>query len=63
MKIRLHFKTPDVVCETLRDDEIDSEEIMAYERMCRKFIEYGEYLTVEISDESGEVTATVVPVK
>ena len=58
MKVCLTFKTPDVVDHALEDvPEDDHDDV---KRVCRKFVEYGECLTVEIDTETGE--ARVVPV-
>jgi hypothetical protein len=55
MKIRLTFKTPDVL-EHLSDE--DNEQCRA---VIGKFIKYEEYVTIELDSENG--SATVVPVK
>ena len=52
MKVILSFKTPDVVfqaTEGLNEDEKDE-----IESACKKWIEYDEYLVVEIDTETGE---------
>jgi hypothetical protein len=52
MKIRLTFKCPDVVDDALED--VPEEDRAAAEKACNKWVEYGEYLHVEIDTETGE---------
>lgn len=60
MKIRLSFKTPDVIGSTLEHMDIhDPDEKMDIADACKKFVKYGEYLTVEIDTQTG--TAVVLP--
>jgi len=58
MKLRLSFKCPDAVDTALED--IPEEEHAAAKKACAKWIEYGEYLNVEIDTETGECTAVPV---
>ena len=67
MKIILCFKTPDVVDDSLARiaEDIGSgvwneDYAKKIHEMCRKFVKYGEYLTVEISDDSGVPVARVL---
>lgn len=63
MKIRLSFKTPDVVdCAIEESVECHSREDAEKEvrEACKKWVEYGECLTVDIDTETG--TCEVVPV-
>jgi len=53
MKIRLTFKSPDVL------DQLTWEEAEASEEVMEKFLVYGEYLDVEFCTETLE--ATVIP--
>jgi hypothetical protein len=55
MKIRLNFKTPDVL------DNLDGEEAEEIQEVADKFIKYGELVTVEFDTE--KKTAIVIPVK
>ena len=58
MKIRLSFKTPDVVDYAVED--LTEDEQAEVKSACEKFVEYGECLTIEIDTETG--TAEVIPV-
>lgn len=64
MTIILCFKTPDVVDESLariaEDIGMNEDYAKNIHEMCRKFVKYGEYLTVEISDDSGVPVARVL---
>ena len=55
MKIRLTFKCPDVVDDAVRD--LDDSIVYDVKRACEKWIEFGEYLTVEIDTNTGTCTA------
>jgi hypothetical protein len=56
MKLYLTFKRPDVVTDALDDAGIiDEDEKEACREACRKWITYGELLTVEIDTETGEL--------
>lgn len=57
MKIRLSFKTPDVVECALEDLRGDQYEIA--NEAIRRYVRFGEYITVEIDIDSGE--ASVIP--
>ena len=58
MKVRLSFKTPDVVDYAV--DELDEECRERARKVMGKFVEFGECLTVEVDLEKG--TCEVVPV-
>ena len=62
MKIRLHFKTPDVVDYALDDQFPDknSEQRTEAEEIISKFVKYGECLSVEVDTKTG--TAKVLNV-
>ena len=53
MKVRLSFKTPDVL------DQLDEDEREAAEAVISKYVEYEEYIQVEFDTE--KQTATVLP--
>lgn len=59
MKVRLTFKTPDVLDYALEDIQ-DEDQRAEVEDICNQFIKYGEYLYVEIDTE--RETATVLKV-
>jgi len=75
MKVRMTFKTPDVVEDAI-DSAVDNERAEdepegeygancedlaeAARMVCKKFVQYGECLTVEVDTETG--TCEVVPV-
>jgi hypothetical protein len=59
MRIVLYFKTPDVVDNAIESNGL-TENAKNIAKMCQKFVKYGEYLTVEISDETGEIVAKVL---
>ena len=71
MKVRLTFKTPDVVdyaiedldpvddqnLEDLGESEAEAEDLKDdIRRSCEKWVKNGEYLTVEIDTETGTCT-------
>ena len=58
MKVRLTFKTPDVVDSAV--ELLEEEQEVKIRQACKKWIEYGEYLIVEIDIEQG--TCIVIPV-
>lgn len=61
MIIRLHMKTPDVLCQV--GDQIRLEninELSEIRELCRRWIEYDENITLEIDTE--KETCVVVPV-
>jgi len=63
MKILLGFKTPDVMYEATRHfgvSEEEEERANAVSRILRKWIQYGECVTIEFDTEKG--TATVLEV-
>jgi hypothetical protein len=58
MKVRLTFKTPDVLDDAL--DEIgDAYDQLPIRNLCKRWIQYEEYITVEIDTEAK--TCEVVP--
>jgi len=60
MRIRLSFKTPDVIDYAL--ECFDEDKNLARE-MCQKYVKWGEYCDIEINeDENGVVTAKVLEV-
>lgn len=59
MKIRLTFKTPDVVEDAMEGQEYTDEQKAAIASVCRKYVEYGEYVTISLDTDTG--TAKVVP--
>lgn len=59
MDILIHFKTPDAVDHAL--DGLTPEQKRAALEAIRKWVEFGECVTVEIDTETGE--ACVVPVR
>ena len=58
MKINLTFKHPDAVFEALCN--LSEEEQETAQEVIKKFVEYGEYITVQVDTESE--TAVVLPV-
>ena len=60
MKVRLTFKSPDVLDQV--DDQIEDEECREImKKACNSFLEYSEYITVEIETKDGEQpTAKVI---
>ena len=62
MKVRFRFKSPDVVWDSLKDAGIQTDDLEPKVRLpIEKFIEFGEYVTIEIDLDTAE--ARVVPVK
>jgi hypothetical protein len=77
MKFRVHMKDPDTLGDAIDDavkDDVaalnlppdESEQLVECRsekasKLCSKWFEYGEYLTVEIDTDAG--TCVVVPVK
>ena len=58
MKLQLQFKTPDAV--DLAKEEINDEEVLdRFNEIVDKYIQYGEYITVEIDTDTGQIT--VIP--
>ena len=55
MKIQLTFKTPDVLEDLSEGDRGVAKAVIA------KYVEYDEYVTIELDTETGE--ATVLPVE
>lgn len=60
MKVRLSFKTPDVVDDAAKDIK-DEDERAKFKMLAGTFFEYGEYVEIEVDTETG--TARVVPVE
>jgi len=60
MKVQLTFKTPDVVDEAVKEIESQEEAAIVNNLAC-KWIDYGEYITVEIDTE--KETCVVLPAK
>jgi len=54
------FKTPDVVDDTLERLPLTPDEQENAREFLRKFIKYGEYITIEFDTETAE--AKVIPV-
>jgi hypothetical protein len=65
MKIKLTFKTPDVVEDAMNAYSIELRKAnitpKKFEDICDKFIEYGEYVTIVIDTDTQ--TASVEPVR
>lgn len=59
MKIRLSFKTPDVIDEAIKDIEDEDIQFEA-KSVCEKFVQWGEALVIEVDTETKE--AKVIPV-
>jgi len=59
MKLELIFKTPDILDNTLYDMGMTKGEIEDIENQCKKWIRYGEYITVEI--DLDKQTCEVIP--
>lgn len=57
-KIKISFKTPDAMFYA--EEDMSEEDKVKFEAIAKKFIEYGECLTVEIDTDAG--TCVVVPV-
>jgi len=57
MKVRVTFKMPDVMEQAY--EGLTQQEVNTVRRVAEKFIEYGEYVTVEFDTDKG--TARVVP--
>ena len=51
MKVQVYFKTPDAVYYALED--VAEEDRPAAEAAMKKFVQYGEALTVEFDTEAG----------
>jgi hypothetical protein len=56
MKMVLTFKTPDVL-DQLPDNDEDADKIR---EIAKKYVEYGEYLSVEIDSDDGTITVLEV---
>lgn len=53
MKILLTFKTPDVLWQALKDCCYNEEDRAEAERVCSKFVKYGEYIRIEVDTDTG----------
>lgn len=51
MIFTLTFKTPDVVDDTLANIQLNEDEFDELQELCSKWVEYGEYLRVEIDSD------------
>lgn len=61
MKLRITFKDPDGVYDSLEDAGLDPNELPEdVEKVVKRFIDYGEYVYIDIDIANG--TAEVVPV-
>ena len=58
MIVRLTFKTPDVLYDAICHDEYSEREQNKIRKLAERFIEYDEYLYVELDTDKG--TCTVV---
>ena len=58
MKFQVMFKTPDVLDYILEENTDSAEQI---QEIADKFIEYGEYITIEF--DTDKQSATVVPLR
>ena len=58
MKIQLTFKTNDVADDAL--ENLNDRDTAKAEKLIAKYVEYGEYATIELDLETG--AATVIPV-
>lgn len=55
MKIKITVKDPDGVWDSLKDSKLDPNELPSeVENVVRKYIEFKEYITVELDTETGE---------
>lgn len=75
MRFSITFKTPDAMDDAIKDAvfadsdcdcglcpecrEVRQEKEPSLRKVAEKFIEYGEYITIELDTETG--TATVIP--
>ena len=60
-KIRITFKSPDGVSDSLEDAGYDQNDLpFEVEAVVDAFIQYSEYVTIELDPENG--TARVVPI-
>lgn len=53
MRIRLTFKTPDVLDNALKDTEVTDGELQVIKKIMDKYVKWGEYLDVEINTQQG----------
>lgn len=59
MRFKATFKTPDVLDYAL--EYLEGEELAEAKELAEKYVQYGEYVTIEFDTETQ--TATVVPLK
>ena len=52
MKIVLTFKCPDVVDDAITNEGIDEDSADTVRKVCGLFVEYGEYVRIEIDSEA-----------
>ena len=60
MKVTLTFKQPDVVDDAIQDENLSDEDAQAVRCLCKEYIEYGEYIRIEI--DTDKQTAEVLTV-
>ena len=58
MKIQLYFKTPDVVYNTLHNNNIPEDEMETLYDIIGQWVKYGECITIEVDTE--KKTAEVI---
>jgi hypothetical protein len=61
-KLQITLKNPDSVWDSIRDAGIDPKKVdeSVYGEVFNKFVEYGEYVTIELDSETGK--ASVIPI-
>ena len=61
-KLQITLKNPDSVWDSIRDAGIDPNKVdeSVFGEVLNKFVEYGEYVTIELDSETG--TASFIPV-
>ena len=59
MIIKLTFKTPDVIFDAIDHGDYNETQRKQIVKTAEKFVEHGEYITVELDTEKG--TCIVVP--
>jgi hypothetical protein len=60
MKINLTFKSPDVLSDAIDNKNLTDSEREAVEELAENFLEYGEYVTIQLDTKAK--TAVVLPV-
>ncbi len=58
MKVRMSFKTPDAVDRALED--LEAEDRDGAREVLSKFVQYGEYITIEVDLETGTAEVSEV---